>query len=56
MVTTPFNYPGNLRGDQPAEAGWTASDPSARLVLRDRDVVSLYRLEGPLDPGACPGS
>jgi len=53
VVTTPFNYPGSLRGDQPPEAGWTASDPAARLLIRDRGVVSLYRLDGPLDPGGC---
>ena len=55
VVTTPFNYPGNLRGDQPEEAGWTGSDPAARLVLRDRRLVSLYRLSGRLDPDACRG-
>jgi hypothetical protein len=53
VVTTPFNYPGNLRGDQPDEAGWTGSDAAARLVLRDRRLVSLYRLSGRLDPAAC---
>jgi hypothetical protein len=53
VVTTPFNYPGSLRRDQPPEAGWTGADPAARLVLRDRGVVSLYSLDGRLDPGAC---
>jgi hypothetical protein len=53
VVTTPFNYPGNLRRDQPQEARWTATDRAARLVLRDRAVVSLYRLDGPLDPRTC---
>ena len=56
VVTTPFNYPGNLRKDQPAEAGWTGSDPAARLLLRDRGLVSLYKLDGPLDPDACGAS
>ena len=55
-MTTPFNYPGNLRKDQPAEAGWTGSDPAARLLLRDRGLVSLYKLDGPLDPDACGAS
>jgi hypothetical protein len=55
VVTTPFNYPGNLRRDQPREARWTGTDPAARLVLRDRGVVSLYRLDGRLDPARCSG-
>ena len=54
VVTTPFNYPGNVNPGQPDEAGWTGSDPAARLVLRERGAVSLYRLDGPLDPAGCP--
>jgi hypothetical protein len=54
VVTTPFNYPGNVSSGQPDEAGWTGSDPAARLVLRERGAVSLYRLDGPLDPAGCP--
>jgi hypothetical protein len=53
VVTTPFNYPGSLRGDQPPEARWTGSDPAARRVLRDKRVVTLYRLDGRLDPSRC---
>jgi hypothetical protein len=54
VVTAPFNYPGNLTGPRPDETRWTESDPAARLVRRDRGVVSLYRLDGPLDPAGCP--
>jgi hypothetical protein len=53
VVTTPFNYPGNLTPDPPEEAGWTTSDPASRVVLREHGVVSLFRLDGRLDPGGC---
>jgi hypothetical protein len=53
VVTTPFDYPGNVLQQQPAEARWTGSDPSVNRVLRERGVVSLFRLDGRLDPGGC---
>jgi hypothetical protein len=37
----------------PPEAGWTASDPAARVVLRKPPTV-VFRLRGRLDPTACP--
>ena len=37
----------------PPEAGWTASDPAARVVLR-RPPTVVFRLRGRLDPAACP--
>jgi hypothetical protein len=53
VVTTPFNYPGNLSPEPPEEARWTAADPASSLVLRERRVVSLFRLDGRLDPAGC---
>ena len=50
VVTAPFNYPGSLRIDQPPEAEWTGSDPAARRILSDAGVVSLYKLDGRLNP------
>ena len=35
VVTTPFNYPGNLRRRSAAGGALDCSDPAARLVLRD---------------------
>ena len=37
----------------PPEAGWTASDPAARVVLRKPPTV-IFRIRGRLDPAACP--
>ncbi|MFN8159655.1 MAG: hypothetical protein U0R52_01230 [Solirubrobacterales bacterium] len=37
----------------PPQAAWTASDPAARRVLRVAPTV-VFRLDGPLDPSACP--
>jgi hypothetical protein len=37
----------------PPEAGWTASDPAARVVLRKPPTV-VFRLQGRLDPSQCP--
>jgi hypothetical protein len=37
----------------PPEAGWTATDPAARIVLRKPPTV-VFRLEGRLDPAGCP--
>jgi hypothetical protein len=54
VVTTPFNYPGSLAPEPPEETRWTATDPAAELLRRDRAVVSLFRLNGPLDPAGCP--
>ena len=39
------------------EAGWTASDPAARLVYSrhaDGQPIAVYALRGPLNPEACP--
>ena len=45
------NEPGGPRF--PPAAGWTASDPAARLVLR-KPPTAVFRLDGRLDPDACP--
>ncbi len=37
----------------PPQAAWTASDPAAQVVLRKPPTV-VFRLEGRLDPAACP--
>jgi hypothetical protein len=34
------------------EAGWTGTDPSATLIVRDGDV-SLFRIDGKLHPESC---
>jgi hypothetical protein len=54
VVTSPFNYPGNVSLTAPPEEIWTRSDPSVTPLLRDNKVVALFRIDGPLDPGACP--
>ncbi len=58
VVVTPFGYPlGNGQTTTP-EFRWTASSPNAQTVLTERsphgEPAALYRLTGPLDPGACP--
>ncbi len=53
VVTTPFNYPGNVTRAAPPEEIWTRSDPKVTPLLRDNQVVALFRIDGPLDPGAC---
>ncbi len=36
----------------PVEAGWTSSDPAA-TKLAERELTSVYRLDGRLDPATC---
>jgi hypothetical protein len=55
VVTAPFDYPGNVSHNAPPEERWTRSDPRATPLLRDRDVVALFRLDGRLSPAGCPG-
>jgi hypothetical protein len=38
---------------RPPEAGWTRSDPAAHTLLDDGQS-SVFRLEGPVHPDACP--
>ncbi|MGH2989919.1 MAG: hypothetical protein ACRDMA_08650, partial [Solirubrobacterales bacterium] len=54
-VVTGFREPTEELGSRPAEpreAAWTREDDAAREVVRDRDV-SVFRLDGELDPAAC---
>jgi hypothetical protein len=55
-VVTGFREPTEELGTRPQEppqAAWTRDDPAAREIVRDEDV-SVFRLEGSLDPSACP--
>jgi hypothetical protein len=38
--------------EPPVEAEWTGADPGARELLED-ELVSVFELEGELDPGRC---
>ena len=38
-----------------APDAWTASDHAATLVIRENQVLSLFRLNGRLDPAGCSG-
>ncbi len=40
------------RPDEPREAAWTRDDPAAEEIVHDEDV-SVFRLDGPLDPAGC---
>jgi Dolichyl-phosphate-mannose-protein mannosyltransferase len=54
-VVTGFREPTEelgTRPEEPREAAWTRDDRAAREIVRDQDV-SVFRLEGPLDPAAC---
>jgi hypothetical protein len=51
-VVTGLNFPTRNGPKRPPEAAWTAGDPAAHRVLRDGSV-SVFRLDGELDPGAC---
>jgi hypothetical protein len=35
------------------EAGWTRSDPAAKLVLSPNGAIQVFRLTGPLHPDRC---
>jgi hypothetical protein len=37
----------------PVEAQWTRTDPSARLLLSTNDLISVFELDGSLDPSTC---
>jgi hypothetical protein len=57
VVTTPARDPWQPKklGASP-EAGWTGSDPHARLVLSRRAAgqpIDVYEIRGRLDPAAC---
>ncbi len=58
VVTTPARDPWHPKRLGPSpEAGWTGSDPAARLVYARRaegQPVAVYLLRGALDPGSCP--
>ena len=47
----PFN-PGRLTNTK--EALWTRSDPATRQILHD-GPVSIFQVDGRLDPAACDG-
>lgn len=40
------------RLEYPREAGWAATDPAAREILREEGAV-IFRLDGPLDADGC---
>jgi len=44
-----------FQGDtqEPVQAGWTRHDPAAHEVLHS-GLTSVFRLDGPADPNACP--
>jgi hypothetical protein len=54
-VVTGFREPTEelgTRPDEPREAAWTRDDPAAEEIVHDEDV-SVFRLDGPLDPAGC---
>ena len=54
-VVTGFREPTEelgTRPEEPREAAWTRGDRAAREIVHDEDV-SVFRLDGPLDPSAC---
>ena len=55
VVTT--RLPEDLEGAPPADR-WTRSDPAATPIetdpVADAGRAALFRIDGPLDPGACP--
>lgn len=57
VLVAPLGFPVAGPGHDP-ETRWTASDPGAHLVTRDRiitgAVAGLYRIDRPLDPATCP--
>jgi hypothetical protein len=50
VLTAPIGFP--VVQSAAWETGWTQSDPAAHLVMRE-GPVSLFRLDGPLDPDGC---
>jgi hypothetical protein len=56
LVVAPVSSP-DLPAEEPTEppieAAWTAGDPAARPVYRFRDLVTVFRLDGPLDVAGC---
>jgi hypothetical protein len=57
VITTPSRDPWNPRvlGPSP-EAGWTKSDPAARLIYSRRvtgQPIDVFELTAPLDPSRC---
>jgi hypothetical protein len=57
VVTTPARDPWHPKQLDPSpEAGWTASDPAARVLYARQAVgqpISVFELRGPLDPRTC---
>jgi hypothetical protein len=54
-VVTGFREPTEelgTRPEEPREAAWTRGDAAAREIVHDEDV-SVFSLDGPLDPRAC---
>ena len=54
-VVTGFREPTEelgTRPEEPREAAWTRDDRAATEIVHDEDV-SVFRLDGPLDPSAC---
>jgi hypothetical protein len=49
---TGLNFPTPNGPKSPPESRWTAADPAAARVLHDGSV-SVFRLDGPLDPARC---
>jgi hypothetical protein len=58
LVTTPSRNPWQPTNLGPSPEGeWTASDPSARVIFKQRgsgQLFTVFRLDGPLDPAGCP--
>jgi hypothetical protein len=58
LVTTPARDPWHPHGlEYSPEGEWTGSDHAARLVFRHLafgQAISVFKLSGPLDVGACP--
>ena len=55
-MVTGFREPTEELGTRPAqprEAAWTRGDPAATEIVQDEDV-SVFRLDGELDPCGCP--
>ena len=54
-VVTGFREPTEelgTRPGQPRQVRWTRGDPAAREIVHDGDV-SVFRLDGELDPATC---
>ena len=53
VITVPWGIQSLSPGEPSPQAGWTASDPAAEVVLRPGADMTIFRVDGPMDPRAC---